>query len=257
MATKSKIEWTQSTWNPVRGCARVSEGCRFCYAERIAARFSKEGLAYEGLARMTEAGPRWSNEVRVIDDLLDTPLRWKKPQLIFVNSMSDLFHEDVPLEFILKVFDTMHKATQHQFQILTKRSQRLIELSSEIQWPKNVWMGVSVENQDYTFRIDHLRQTGAHIKFLSLEPLIGALPNLDLTYIDWVIVGGESGPQARPIQKEWVIDIRDQCHQADIPFFFKQWGGRNKKREGRTLEERTWDDFPVFYNGKRWVPLVA
>ena len=257
MATKSKIEWTQSTWNPIRGCTRVSDGCRFCYAERIAARFSKEGLAYEGLARMTKAGPRWSNKVRLVPELLDAPLKWKTPQLIFVNSMSDLFHEDVSLEFILRVFDTMHKATQHQFQVLTKRSQRLFELSSEIQWPKNVWMGVSVENQDYTFRIDHLRQTGAHIKFLSLEPLIGTLPNLDLACIDWVIVGGESGPHARPIQKEWVIDIRDQCLQADIPFFFKQWGGRNKKREGRILEKRTWDDLPVSYNGKRWVPLVA
>ena len=257
MATKSKIEWTQSTWNPIRGCTRVSDGCRFCYAERIAARFAKKGLAYEGLARMTKAGPRWSNKVRLVPELLDAPLKWQTPQLIFVNSMSDLFHDDVPLEFILRVFDTMHKASKHQFQVLTKRSKRLLELSSEIQWPKNVWMGVSVENQDYTHRINHLRQTGAHIKFLSLEPLIGALTHLDLTCIDWVIVGGESGPQARPMQEEWVIDIRDQCQQADIPFFFKQWGGRNKKREGRTLEKRTWDDLPVSYNGKRWVPLVA
>ena len=257
MATKSKIEWTQSTWNPIRGCTRVSEGCRFCYAERIAARFSREGLAYEGLAQMTKAGPRWSNEVKLVKDLLDAPLRWRKPQLIFVNSMSDLFHEDVPLEFILDVFDTMNKAKHHQFQVLTKRSQRLAELSCEIQWPKNVWMGVSVENQDYTFRIDDLRQTGAHIKFLSLEPLIGALPDLDLTGINWVIVGGESGPQARPMQEEWVIDIRERCQQVDIPFFFKQWGGRNKKRKGRILEERTWDDLPVSYNGEQWVPLVA
>ena len=257
MATKSKIEWTQSTWNPIRGCTRVSDGCRFCYAERIAARFSKEGLAYEGLAKMTKAGPRWSNKIRLIPELLDAPLKWKTPQYIFVNSMSDLFHEEVPLEFILSVFDTMHKAAKHQFQVLTKRSQRLLELSSEIQWPKNVWMGVSVENQDYTYRINHLRQTDAHIKFLSLEPLIGALRHLDLTRIDWVIVGGESGPHARPMQKEWVIDIRNQCQQADIPFFFKQWGGRNKKREGRILEKRTWDDLPVSYNGKRWVPLVA
>lgn len=257
MAAKSKIEWTQSTWNPIRGCTRVSEGCRFCYAERIAARFAKKGLAYEGLAKMTKAGPRWLNKVRLIPELLDAPLKWKTPQLIFVNSMSDLFHDDVPLEFILDVFDTMNKAEQHQFQVLTKRSKRLAKLSCEIQWPKNVWMGVSVENQDYTFRIDHLRQTDAHIKFLSLEPLIGALTHLDLTSIDWVIVGGESGPQARPMQEKWVIDIRDQCLQANIPFFFKQWGGQNKKREGRTLEKRTWDDLPVSYNGKQWVPLVA
>ena len=250
MATKSKIEWTQSTWNPVRGCTRVSEGCRFCYAERIAARFSGEGLAYEGLAEMTKAGPRWSNEVRRIRELLDAPLRWKKPRLIFVNSMSDLFHQDVPLEFILEVFDTMNRAEQHQFQVLTKRSQRLAELSCEIQWPKNVWMGVSVESQDYTFRIDHLRQTGAHIKFLSLEPLIGALPKLDLARIDWVIVGGESGPKARPMQEEWVVDIRDQCQKVNIPFFFKQWGGRSKKRTGRVLEGKTWNDLPIAYNGE-------
>ena len=257
MATKSTIEWTQSTWNPIRGCTRVSEGCRFCYAERIAARFAKEGLAYEGLAKMTKTGPKWSNKIRLVPELLDAPLKWKTPQYIFVNSMSDMFHEDVPLEFILRIFDTMHKAPRHQFQVLTKRSQRLFELSSEIQWPKNVWMGVSVENQDYTHRINHLRQTDAHIKFLSLEPLIGALRHLDLDGIDWVIVGGESGPHARPMQKEWVIDIRNQCQKANIPFFFKQWGGRNKKRKGRILEERTWDDLPVSYNGKRWVPLVA
>ena len=248
MATKSKIEWTQSTWNPIRGCTRVSEGCRFCYAERIAARFSKEGFAYEGLAKMTKAGPRWSNEVKLIRELLDAPLKWKKPQLIFVNSMSDLFHEDVPLDFILDVFDTMSKAEQHYFQVLTKRSERLVKLSSEIQWPENVWMGVSVENQDYTFRIENLRQTGARVKFLSLEPLIGALTNLDLAHIDWVIVGGESGPQARPMEEKWVIDIRDQCQQANVPFFFKQWGGRNKKQTGRILENKTWDAFPLSYN---------
>ena len=257
MATKSKIEWTQSTWNPIRGCTRISEGCRFCYAERIAARFSKKGLAYEGLAKMTKAGPRWSNKVRLVEDLLDAPLKWKTPQYIFVNSMSDMFHEDVPLESILRIFDTMRKSTKHQFQVLTKRSQRLFELSSEIQWSKNVWMGVSVENQDYTHRINRLRQTDAHIKFLSLEPLIGALPNLDLTGIDWVIVGGESGPYARPMQEDWVIDILEQCQHADIPFFFKQWGGRNKKQEGRILKETTWNKFPVYFNGKQWVRLVA
>ena len=227
MATKSKIEWTQSTWNPVRGCTRVSEGCRFCYAERIAARFSKEGFAYEGLAKMTKAGPRWSNKVRLVEGLLDAPLKWKKTQLVFVNSMSDLFHEDVPLEFILKVFDTMNRAEQHYFQVLTKRSKRLAELSCEIQWPKNVWMGVSVENQDYTSRIDDLRQTGAHVKFLSLEPLIGALPNLDLTHIDWVIVGGESGPQARPMQEDWVIDIRGPMSASWCSLLF-QTVGRSK-----------------------------
>jgi len=248
MATKSAIEWTQSTWNPVRGCTRVSEGCRFCYAERIAARFSKKGFAYEGLAKMTNAGPRWTNKVRLVEDLLDAPLKWKKPQLIFVNSMSDLFHEDVPLDFILRVFDTMHKAKQHHFQVLTKRSEQLVELNSKLHWSKNVWMGVSVENEDYTFRIDHLRQTDAHVKFLSLEPLIGALPNLDLEHIDWVIVGGESGPGARTMQEEWVLDIRDQCQHASVPFFFKQWGGQNKKRQGRELEKKTWDSLPLAYS---------
>ncbi len=249
MATKSNIEWTQSTWNPVRGCTRVSEGCKFCYAERIAARFSKKGFAYEGFAKMTKAGPRWSNKVEPVPELLDMPLKWKKPQLIFVNSMSDLFHDDVPLDFILKVFDTMRKAKQHHFQVLTKRSKRLVKLSSEIQWPENVWMGVSVENQDYIFRIDDLRKTAAKIKFLSLEPLIGELKNLNLTHIDWVIVGGESGPGARPIEEKWIIDIRDQCQEASVPFFFKQWGGLNKKQNGRLLENRTWDALPYAYSG--------
>ncbi len=249
MATKSAIEWTQSTWNPVRGCTRVSEGCRFCYAERIAARFSKEGLAYEGLAKMTESGPRWSNKVKLVEELLDVPLKWKKPQLIFVNSMSDLFHEDVPLDFIQKVFDTMRQAQQHHFQILTKRSKQLVRFNSDLEWPNNVWMGVSVENEDYTFRIDDLRKTDAHVKFLSLEPLIGPLPELELNKIDWVIVGGESGPGARPMQKEWVIDIRNQCQQESVPFFFKQWGGRNKKQQGRKLEEKIWNDLPLAYSG--------
>ncbi len=249
MATKSAIEWTQSTWNPVRGCTRVSEGCRYCYAERIAARFSKKGYAYEGLAKMTKAGPRWENKVRLVEESLELPLSWKKPQLIFVNSMSDLFHEDVPLKFIQKVFSTMRKAKQHHFQILTKRSARLVELNSELQWSDNVWMGVSVENQDYTYRIEDLRKTDANIKFLSLEPLIGELRDLDLTDIDWVIVGGESGPGARPIEEKWVIDIRDQCKDASVPFFFKQWGGQKKKKGDRVLEGKTWDALPLAYNG--------
>lgn len=249
MATKSAIEWTQSTWNPVRGCTRVSDGCRFCYAERIAARFSGQGLAYEGLAKMTNAGPRWENKVRLVEELLEVPLKWKKPQLIFVNSMSDLFHEDVPLEFIQKVFDTMDRAKQHHFQVLTKRSKRLVRLNSKLQWSENVWMGVSVENEDYTDRIDDLRKTGAHVKFLSLEPLIGPLPNLELEKIDWVIVGGESGPGARPIEESWVTDIKDQCEQISVPFFFKQWGGKRKKKDDRVLSGKTWDDLPLAYNG--------
>jgi protein gp37 len=176
---------------------------------------------------------------------LEIPLHWKQPQMIFVNSMSDLFHEEVPLEYILRVFATMSKASWHTFQVLTKRSDRLLELDKELLWPENVWMGVSVENQSYTFRVDHLRETHAVIKFLSLEPLLGPLANLNLSGIHWVIVGGESGPGARPIQESWVLDIRDQCLDANIPFFFKQWGGTNKKKSGRELDGKTWDELPI------------
>jgi len=234
MGAHSSIEWTESTWNPVTGCTKVSPGCAHCYAERIALRLQAMGH------------PNYVNgfKVTIHEHMLALPLRWKKPQMIFVNSMSDLFHEDVPLEFIQKVFDVMRRASWHIFQVLTKRSQRLLELNPEIDWPPNVWMGVSVENQDYIFRIEHLRQTNAHLKFLSLEPLLGPLPNLDLRGIDWVIVGGESGPGARPIKEEWVIDIRDQCRAANIPFFFKQWGGVRKKRTGRVLQGRTWNEMP-------------
>ena len=197
----SKIEWTESTWNPVRGCTRVSEGCRFCYAERIAARFSGKGMAYEGLAKNTKAGPRWTQKVILVPELLNAPLKWKKPRRIFVNSMSDLFHEKVELADIQKVFAVMEKADRHQFQVLTKRAERLLEFNSKLPWPSNVWMGVSVEDKHVTDRIEALRQTDAHIKFLSLEPLLGALPNLKLDGIDWVIVGGESGPGARNGEK--------------------------------------------------------
>ena len=241
----SKIEWTESTWNPVRGCTRVSEGCRFCYAERIAARFSGKGMAYEGLAKNTKAGPRWTQQVRFIPALLDEPLKWKKPRRIFVNSMSDLFHEKVKLSDIQKVFDVMRRADKHQFQVLTKRAERLLEYSPKLPWPPNVWMGVSVEDNRVMDRIEALRQTDAHIKFLSLEPLLGALPNLTLDEIDWVIVGGESGPGAREMKKKWVIDIRDQCADAKVPFFFKQWGGKRKSKTGRELDERTYDEMPV------------
>jgi protein gp37 len=175
---------------------------------------------------------------------LEIPLRWKTPRVIFVNSMSDLFHKEVPGEYILRVFEIMCQANWHRYQVLTKRSQRLVRLSPELPWKPHIWMGVSVESDRYTFRIDHLRETGAHIKFLSLEPLLGPLPNLDLRNIDWAIVGGESGPGARMIRKEWVLDIRDQCKKADVAFFFKQWGGVNKKKSGRELEGRTWDEMP-------------
>jgi protein gp37 len=236
MGARSNIEWTESTWNPITGCTKVSPGCKHCYAERMALRLQAMGQ------------PNYANgfDVTLHEHMLELPLRWKKPQMIFVNSMSDLFHTEVPLEFIQDVFDIMRRASWHTFQILTKRSDRLLELNSEIEWPTNVWMGVSIENEQYTFRIEHLRQTSAHIKFLSLEPLLGPLPDLDLCGIDWVIVGGESGPRARPMAREWVIDIRDQCIAARVPFFFKQWGGINKKRSGRILQGRMWDEMPAF-----------
>ena len=190
--------------------------------------------------------PNYTNEFELTmhPHALETPLHWKKPQTIFVNSMSDLFHEAVPEEFIQAVFETMRKADWHNFQVLTKRAERLEEIGKNIDWPENVWMGVSVETAKYVERIDHLRKTGAHIKFLSVEPLLGPIPNLNLRDIGWVIVGGESGPGSRPIEEEWVIDLRDQCLKTDTPFFFKQWGGPNKKKAGRLLEGRTWDEMP-------------
>lgn len=233
---QSQIEWTESTWNPVTGCMKISPGCKHCYAERMAFRLQAMGQ------------PNYANgfEVTLHDHMLTRPLEWKKSQTIFVNSMSDLFHKDVPLEFIQKVFAVMQQAHWHQFQVLTKRSERLLELSSQLEWLPNIWMGVSVESEKYTFRIDHLRQTGAMVKFLSLEPLLGPLSDLDLAGINWVIVGGESGPGARPLKREWVTDIRDQCQQAKVPFFFKQWGGVRKKNRGRELDGRTYDEMPHF-----------
>ncbi|MDD4051209.1 MAG: phage Gp37/Gp68 family protein [candidate division Zixibacteria bacterium] len=235
MALKSAIEWTESTWNPVTGCSRQSDGCTHCYAERMAKRLKAMG------------SPNYAHGFRVTvhRDSLKLPLKWKKPQMIFVNSMGDLFHEKVPQRFIQDVFQVMAEASQHQFQVLTKRSERLREIHKTLDWPDNVWMGVTVENEDCRFRIDDLRGTGAKIKFLSLEPLLGPLPKLNLKKIDWVIVGGESGPGARPMQPEWVLDIRDQCLRAGVPFFFKQWGGFNKKKNGRILDGRTWDQLPV------------
>jgi protein gp37 len=234
MATKSTIEWTEATWNPVTGCTKISPGCDNCYAERLAHRLQLMGQ------------PNYRNGFKLTlqEHMLELPLKWKTPQVIFVNSMSDLFHRDVPDEYIQRVFDVMRHASRHRFQVLTKRSQRLARLSKSIDWPANVWMGVSVETEAYTFRIDHLRETGARVKFLSLEPLLGPLPSLALRGIDWAIVGGESGPGARTMSREWVIDIRNQCQRAGVPFFFKQWGGTNKKKSGRLLENRTWDEMP-------------
>ncbi|MCI0387951.1 MAG: phage Gp37/Gp68 family protein [Acidobacteria bacterium] len=223
------------TWNPLTGCTKISPGCKNCYAERLALRLQAMGQAnYANGFRLT-----------LQEQAIDLPLRWKKPRTVFVNSMSDLFHKDVPTSFIQRVFEVMSNAHRHQFQVLTKRSERLLELSTKLTWTPNTWMGVSVENQDYVFRIDHLRQTNAFVKFLSLEPLLGPLSGLDLKGIDWVIVGGESGPGARPINPEWVKDIRDQCHKARVAFFFKQWGGVRKSRTGRELDGRTWDEMPV------------
>lgn len=234
MATRSDIEWTEFTWNPITGCDKISPGCKNCYADRMANRLQAMGVA------------KYANgfELTLHERLLTEPLHWKQPRVVFVNSMSDMFHKDVPSEFILQIFEVMTQADKHTFQILTKRSHRLVELDVQIKWPDNVWMGVSVENQDYLYRVDHLRVTNARTKFLSLEPLLGPLPDLNLANIDWVIVGGESGPKARPLREEWVTDIRDKCEEANVPFFFKQWGGTLKKKTGRILEGRTWDEMP-------------
>jgi protein gp37 len=234
MATNSSIEWTESTWNPLTGCTKISPGCKHCYAERLAARLQAMG------------NPNYENgfQLTLHEHVLELPLTWRKPRVIFVNSMSDLFHPDVPADFILRVFDTMRRASWHTFQVLTKRSDRLLEMDTQIEWPSNVWMGVSVENEKYAFRANHLRQTHAQTKFLSVEPLLGPIPNLNLNGIHWVIVGGESGPGARPMKEEWVINLRDQCQASEVAFFFKQWGGVNKKRTGRLLEGQTWDELP-------------
>ena len=244
MSGNSTIEWTEKVWNPVRGCSRVSPGCEYCYPERLARRFSKKGLPFEGLTKKTSKGPRWSGKIKLVTNDLKKPLSWKKPQYIFVNSMSDLFHEKVPLEYILEVFSVMRQAHWHVFQVLTKRSERLLELSPKIDWPPNVWMGVSVENEKHTFRIDNLRKSNAKIKFLSVEPLLGKINHIKLKGIDWVIVGGESGIGARPMETEWVRKVRDQCVSDKVPFFFKQWGGVNKKKTGRTLDGAVWDEMP-------------
>lgn len=236
MAARSEIEWTESTWNPITGCDKVSPGCKNCYAERMARRLKAMGQ------------PNYANGFRLTihEHMLELPLCWKKPQMIFVNSMSDLFHEEVPLEFIIRILHVMEQASWHIFQILTKRSEKLLECDPKIDWPDNVWMGVSVENDEYMHRIGHLRKTHARSKFISYEPLLGPINDANYEGIDWVIVGGESGPRARPLMEEWVVEIRDHCISAGIPFFFKQWGGVRKKLNGRILQGRTWDQYPVF-----------
>ena len=237
MAFNSSIEWTESTWNPMTGCTKVSIGCKNYYAERLAKRLQAMGQ------------PNYKNgfQLTIHPYMLNLPLQWKKPQMIFVNSMSDIFHEDAPENFIKKIFGVMAKAHWHIFQVLTKRSDRLLEFADDLKWESNIWMGVTVESEENTLRIDHLRQSPAKVKFLSLEPLLGPLQELNLDGMNWVIVGGESGPKARIMRKKWVIDVKDQCEKAIIPFFFKQWGGTNKKKSGRMLEGRIWDQMPEFH----------
>jgi protein gp37 len=240
MADGTRIEWTNATWNPVTGCSKVSPGCRYCYAERMAKRLQAMGQSnyIDGF------------EVRQHEGTLELPLRWKKPRRVFVCSMGDLFHGRVRVNFIGRVFATMVAAHWHTFQVLTKRVERLGWESWVLPWRKNIWMGVSVENEDCRGRIDVLRNTGAHVKFLSLEPLLGRMPSLDLAGIDWVIVGGETGPRSRPMDHAWVLEIRDQCVAAGVPFFFKAWGGVNKKEAGRLLEGKTWDEMPKLVEGE-------
>lgn len=235
MSAGSAIEWTESTWNPVTGCTKVSPGCLNCYAERMARRLSAMG----------QPNYRDGFKVTMHPHVLELPLRWKKSQMIFVNSMSDLFHKDVEESFILEAFEVMKRAHWHTFQILTKRAERLARLQSRLPWAENIWMGVSVEGEQYKHRMDWLRETGACLKFISFEPLIKSVGKVDLRGIDWVIVGGESGPGARPISRDWVLEIRDQCLAQAVPFFFKQWGGVNKKKAGRILEGRLWGQMPA------------
>lgn len=245
MANRSAIEWTEATWNPIAGCNVLSPGCTNCYAMRLAHRLEAIGQAkYRGTTRKSGGRSKWTGKITLDRSALEIPRHWKESRIIFVNSMSDLFHDDVPFSFIEEVFIIMKETPWHTYQILTKRARRLEELAAVLPWPDNIWMGVSVENAEYEWRIDHLRRTHAKIKFLSLEPLLGALSTLNLEDIDWVIAGGESGPGARPMEPDWVRDIRDQCASAGVAFHFKQWGGVIKKRTGRILDGRTWDELP-------------
>lgn len=238
--SKSKIEWTESTWNPATGCTKISSGCKNCYAEKMAKRLQSMGV------RKYKRG----FSLALHPDVLNEPYKWKTPRTVFVNSMSDLFHEKISLDFIQQVFKVMCDNTQHTFQILTKRADILADYNKYLNWKKNIWMGVTVENSDYIERVDFLRNTSAFVKFLSIEPLLGPIQWINLANIDWVIVGGESGPRARPMEKEWVVSIKNNCNSQDVPFFFKQWGGFNKKKNGRILEGKTWDAMPVNMDSK-------
>ncbi len=257
MASNSPIEWTEATWNPIVGCTVLSPGCTNCYAMRLAARLEAMGQPkYAGVTRKSGGRARWNGHINLDRSSLDIPKRWKTGRMIFVNSMSDLFHDDVPLDFIKEVFATMVATPQHTYQVLTKRAERIEEVFPLLPWPKHIWLGVSVENSDYTYRIDHLRRTRAAVKFLSLEPLLGPLDDLDLGGIDWAIAGGESGPKARPMPIEWVRSIRDQCIAANVAFHFKQWGGVNKKRTGRVLDGKTWDQVPTPHQSEKRLTLA-
>jgi protein gp37 len=238
MGDNSAIEWTDATWNPVTGCTKVSPGCKYCYAERLAVRLKAMG------------NPRYTHgfDLTLHPDQLQLPLKWRQPRRIFVNSMSDLFHEDIPVQYIHAVFEIMNRASWHIFQILTKRAERLAQLGSTLKWGPHIWQGVSVESPDYLSRIRHLQTVPARIRFLSLEPLLDAIPNLPLDNIHWVIVGGESGPEHRPIRPEWVRSIRDQCKRKGVPFFFKQWGGSTSKAGGSLLDGRQWHEWPSLDN---------
>ena len=232
---QTKIEWTETTWNPTTGCTKISLGCKNCYAERMANR-----LKLMGVSKYNHGF-----DFAIHSEIVNDPYKWKTPRTVFVNSMSDLFHESMPLEFLQKVFKTMVENPRHTFQILTKRADRLKELNSCLPWSKNIWMGVTVESIDCINRIDHLRNSSAFVKFLSLEPLLSDLGLLDLSKIDWVIVGGESGPRSRPMEEEWVLNIKNDCKNQKVPFFFKQWGGTNKKKAGRILEGKIWNNMPT------------
>ncbi len=254
MAQTTTIEWTETTWNPVIGCTKVSPGCVHCYAERMAHRLVAMAKADREAGR--NAGKKatylnvvgrdgaWNGKVYLDEQAVETPRRWRSPRMIFVNSMGDLFHHGVSLEFVRRVFTVMNGCPQHTFQILTKRPERAARFSSKLQWTPNIWMGATVETADFTCRAKHIQETGAKVKFLSVEPLLGPIPKLPLTGIDWVIVGGESGPGARPMLADWVRQIQKRCVEHKVPFFFKQWGGIDKKANGRTLDGRTWDEMP-------------
>ncbi|NOS99344.1 MAG: phage Gp37/Gp68 family protein [Phycisphaerales bacterium] len=255
MAQTSSIEWTQTTWNPVVGCRKVSDGCTHCYAERMAKRLAAIARAREATGqsagrtgnytKVVNDRGRWNGQVFLDHGALDDPPSWRLPRVIFVNSMSDLFHEDVPLSFIQDVFDVMHRCPQHTFQILTKRPAITARYSPQLRWPPNAWMGTSIESAEFVHRANDLRRCGARIKFLSVEPLLGPIPRLPLSGIDWVIVGGESGPGARPMQPEWARQIRDRCRSRNVAFFFKQWGGVNNNATGRELDGRMWSELPT------------